>query len=100
MKYATNFLDRHNDCIEIDIEIKGNYVVIHDDGYTLRDLKICGRLNEERVEKIINKFGVGKSDSGILFMFALKDSENCVSNYCSGAYTLIQAILEINEEVK
>ena len=60
------FVDRHHDYLQIYAERSGEEIVLTDDGYTLRDLKISGlEINtdsrREALSQAIRPFGVDVS---------------------------------------
>jgi len=73
-KLSTPFLDVHNDHIDIYIKkINEDKIIISDDGYFLRDLKMLGvDINTPKrktiLENILNSFGVKKNQFDELFI--------------------------------
>ncbi|MCD6309699.1 MAG: DUF1828 domain-containing protein [Candidatus Eremiobacteraeota bacterium] len=68
---TTPFLDRHNDQIQIYVKKINNNLILTDDGYTLRDLKLSGfEITSEKrrlmVSSILNGFGVRLQDDELL----------------------------------
>ena len=54
---ATPFLDRHNDEIEIYVELSNGEVLLTDDGYTIADLESTGMsLNTPTGRRISKRF--------------------------------------------
>lgn len=92
---STPFLDRHNDAIEIYVELKNGALRLTDDAYTIRDLRASGMefTTEKRkahLAAVLNGFGVRR-----------EDEEICVSasqhDFPQKKHNLIQAILAVND---
>lgn len=92
---TTPFLDRHNDHIQIYVKKTDNVLILTDDGYTLRDLKLSGvEITTEKrrqiLHSVVHGFGVRLSGDEILI-------EGRVENFPQKKHNLIQAILAIND---
>lgn len=93
---TTPFLDRHNDHIQIYIEAKNNGTFeLHDDGYTITDLKLSGcslstTNRKQMLDMILKGFNVSEKDE-ILFVDADKNT------FPHRKHALLQAILTVND---
>lgn len=94
---STPFLDRHNDHIQLYVEvIKENILRLTDDSYTISDLEMCGcditssPKRRALLSTILNGFGVSREQDE-LYVTAN------YSNFPQKKHSLIQAILAIND---
>src|SRR5688572_28238432 len=93
---TTPFKDRHNDRIQIYVQAKqGSGYELHDDGYTISDLKMsgCALTTPNRVQMldvIVNGFGVQVANE-ILSIEATRE------NFPQRKHSLLQAILTVND---
>lgn len=96
VEITTPYLDRHNDYIQIYVKLdKRGEIVLTDDGYTIRDLKLSGcELNTDKRRKLfeqtINGFGVKSIDDCLL----VKSNK---SNFALKKHNLVQTILAVND---
>ncbi len=92
---TTPFLDNHNDMIQIYVKQEGNSIILSDDGWTIRDLKLngCDLKSPKRkaiLEGIVNRLGVKvKGDELIL--------ETGMSTFPQKKHALIQAIISVSD---
>ncbi len=92
---TTPFLDRHNDQLQIYVKRYDNRLILTDDGYTIRDLKLsrCELNTEERqqiLSSVLNGFGV-HLDGDELKVEGRED------NFPQKKHNLVQAILAVND---
>lgn len=92
---TTPFLDRHNDHIQIYVRKSNSTLILTDDGYTIRDLKLSGfEITTEKRKKILysilNGFGAHLEEDEILI-------EARPENFPQKKHNLIQAMLAIND---
>ena len=93
---TTPFKDRHNDRIQIYVESKqDNAYELHDDGYTLGDLKATGcdpttAHRQQMLDIVLKGFGVGRENE-ILSLEATKET------FPQRKHSLLQAILTVND---
>lgn len=92
---TTPFLDRHNDQLQIYVKKVNNTLVLTDDGYTIRDLKLSGyevttQKRKQILYSILNGFGI-RIQRDEIFVEARSD------NFPQKKHNLIQAMLAIND---
>ena len=92
---TTPFLDRHNDHLQIYLKRVNDGITLTDDGYTIRDLKLCGcEINTEKrkqmLHSILNGFGVRLQGDEI-------SVEATEKNFPQKKHNLIQAMISIND---
>lgn len=92
---TTPFLDRHNDHLQIYVKRVNDTLVLTDDGYILRDLKLSGFdiTTEKRkviLHSILNNFGAHLEGDEITI-------EARLENFPQKKHNLIQAMLAIND---
>ena len=92
---TTPFLDRHNDSLQIYIKKSDGNIILSDDGYTIKDLRLGGcEFNTDKrkqmLHTILNGFGVHlKGDELII--------EAQPHNFPQKKHNLLQAMLSIND---
>ncbi len=92
---STPFLDRHNDAIEIYVEMLNGSLRLTDDGSTISDLRASGMefTTEKRkayLTAVLNGFGI-KLDGEEIFVMA------SVDDFPQKKHNLVQAILAVND---
>ena len=92
---TTPFLDRHNDHLQIYVRKSNSSLILTDDGYTIRDLKLSGyeSTTEKRKQilfSILNGFGARLEGDEILV-------EAKPEEFPQKKHNLIQAMLAIND---
>lgn len=92
---TTPFVDRHNDQLQIYVKRSDNGLILTDDGYTIKDLKLSGvELTSEKrrqiLYSILNGFGV-QLHGDELIVEARQD------NFPQKKHDLLQAILAVND---
>jgi len=92
---STPFLDRHNDAIEIYVEMADGSLRLTDDGYTIRDLRAGGMefTTEKRkahLDAVLNGFGVRRENDEIFVVGSVDD-------FPQKKHSLVQAILAVND---
>lgn len=92
---STPFLDRHNDAIEIYVEMLDGSLRLTDDGCTISDLRASGMefTTEKRkghLTAVLNGFGI-KLDGEEIFVMA------SVDDFPQKKHNLVQAILAVND---
>ena len=95
VEITTPHLDRHNDCIQIYAQGRGNTFTLTDDGYILDDLETSGcsidtPKRQALLEMTLNGFGV-KHREGRLEVTATKES------FPIQKHSLLQAMLAVND---
>lgn len=93
---TTPFLDRHNDCLQIYVTKSGDKLILSDDGYIIKDLKLSGfDITTEKRKKILNSilnsFGIRLQQNDELVAEAKNE------NFPQKKHNLIQAMLSIND---
>ncbi len=97
VEITTPYLDSHNDYIQLYVGKDGDKLIITDDGYTLRDLEMCGlqisssSKREAILELILNGFGVQRREHEILVTVPSE------KEFPLKKHNLVQAILAIND---
>jgi len=92
---TTPFLDRHNDNLQIYVKKDGNNLILTDDGYILRDLKISGfEVTTEKREHLLKSIlkGFGSHLDGDEIRIVAKPEE-----FPKKKHNLIQSMLAIND---
>ncbi|HIH97391.1 MAG TPA: DUF1828 domain-containing protein [Thermoplasmata archaeon] len=92
---TTPFLDRHNDHLQIYVKKAGDMLILTDDGYTIRDLKLSGfkitpGKREQVLHSILNGFGVRLQGDEIV-------AEARTENFPKKKHNIIQAMLAVND---
>jgi hypothetical protein len=93
---TTPFMDRHNDRIQIYVEpLKSGGFQLHDDGYTVADLRMAGcalttNHRKQMLDVILKGYGVGEAND-VLTVEATRDS------FPQRKHALLQAILTVND---
>lgn len=92
---TTPFVDRHNDQLQIYVKRSNNRLILTDDGYTIKDLKISGfeittEKRREILYSILNGFGV-QLHGDELTVEATQD------NFAQKKHNLIQTMLAVND---
>lgn len=92
---TTPFLDRHNDCLQIYVKKERDNLILTDDGYILRDLKLSGfeittEKREQLLKSILNGFGAHLVGDEIVVVSKLE-------NFAKKKHNLIQSMLAIND---
>ncbi|MBT9151711.1 MAG: hypothetical protein DDT40_01907 [candidate division WS2 bacterium] len=92
---TTPFVDRHNDQLQIYVKPFNNRLILTDDGYTIKDLKISGfeittEKRREILYSILNGFGV-QLHGDELTVEATQD------NFAQKKHNLIQTMLAVND---
>lgn len=92
---TTPFVDRHNDYLQIYVKRTSSGLVLTDDGYTIRDLEMCGlEFNTERrkneLKIILNCFGTELRGDNL-------EVETRLENFPQKKHNLLQAMLAIND---
>lgn len=92
---TTPFLDRHNDCLQIYVKKVDNNLIISDDGYILRDLKLSGfdvttEKRKQLLISILNGFGTNLRGDEITVVAKAE-------NFPQKKHNLIQSMLAIND---
>lgn len=92
---TTPFLDRHNDQLQIYVKRAGDTIILTDDGYTIRDLRLSGfeittEKREQVLHSILNGFGAHLQDDEIFV-------EAKTENFPQKKHNMIQAILAVND---
>lgn len=95
VEITTPYLDRHNDYLQIYARAENGSFVLTDDGYTVRDLRLCGcNLESARRQELLRMtlagFGVQLHDDA-LQVHASKD------NFAPRKHNLVQAMLAVND---
>ena len=95
VEITTPYLDRHNDYLQIYARAENGSVVLTDDGYTIRDLRLSGcNLESARRQELLRMtlagFGVQLNDD-VLQVHASKD------NFAPRKHNLVQAMLAVND---
>lgn len=95
VEITTPYLDRHNDYLQIYARAENGSFVLTDDGYTIRDLRLCGcNLESARRQELLRMtlagFGVQLNDD-VLQVHASKD------NFAPRKHNLVQAMLAVND---
>ena len=89
------FLDRHHDYLQIYVQRNDSGLLLSDDGYVLRDLRISGLdLNTERrqeaLDQIIRPFGVRLTGDELQVVATERD-------FAQKKHDLIQAMLAVGD---
>lgn len=92
---TTPFLDRHNDQIQIYVKRSENMLILTDDGYTIKDLKLSGfelttEKRQQTLHSILNGFGVQLHGDELIV-------EARPDNFPQKKHDLLQAILAVND---
>lgn len=92
---TTPFLDRHNDHLQIYVKKAGDTLILTDDGYTIRDLKLSGlefstEKRKDVLHSILNGFGARLQGDEIVIKAKAE-------NFPQKKHNLIQAMLAIND---
>ncbi|SNQ59614.1 DUF1829 domain-containing protein [Candidatus Methanoperedens nitratireducens] len=92
---TTPFLDRHNDCLQIYVKKDGDNLILSDDGYILRDLKLSGfEITTEKRKQLVNAVLSG-------FGTQLRVDEIVTvakaDNFPQKKHNLIQSMLALND---
>ncbi len=93
---TTPFLDRHNDCLQIYVKKDGDNLVLSDDGYILRDLKLSGfEVTTEKRKQLVNAVlgGFGAQLRGTDEIVTVAK----VDNFPQKKHNLIQSMLALND---
>ena len=95
VEITTPYLDRHNDYLQIYARRENGAFVLTDDGYTVRDLRVCGcNLESPRGQELLRMtlagFGV-QVRNDVLEVHASND------NFASRKHNLVQAMLAVND---
>ena len=92
---TTPFIDRHNDCIQIYVKKSDGGLILTDDGYTIKDLRLSGcefttEKRKKTFQTILNGFGVNLQGDEL----TVKSQSQ---NFPQKKHNLIQAILAVND---
>ncbi len=92
---TTPFIDRHNDCIQIYVKKSNSGLILTDDGYTIKDLRLSGcefttEKRKKTFQTILNGFGVNLQGDELTV-------ESQANNFPQKKHNLIQAILSVND---
>lgn len=92
---TTPFIDRHNDYLQIYIKWSDSGLVLTDDGYIIKDLRLSGcdfttEKRQQMLNAILNGFGVRLQGDELIV-------EARPENFSQKKHNLIQAMLAIND---
>ncbi len=95
VEITTPYLDRHNDYLQIYAKRTGEGYILTDDGYVLRDLKLCGcnlrsKHRQDLLRVTLNGFGVDLSSEAL----EVKTSSD---SFALRKHNLLQAMLAVND---
>lgn len=94
---TTQYLDRHNDNLQIYIKLEQNgSITLTDDGYIISNLNISGvkfiknSIKKQNLDSIISSYGLSLVDDNIV--------ANCtIKNFINTKHMLLQAMLLIDD---
>jgi len=92
---TTPFLDRHNDCLQIYVKRSDGGLMLTDDGYTIKDLRLSGcefytEKRKQMLHTILNGFGISLQGDELTL-------EAQANNFPQKKHNLLQAMLAIND---
>jgi len=95
LEITTPFIDRHNDCIQIYVERKGDNLRLTDDGYTINDLSMCGcnldsAKRAEMLESILRGFAISRQGAELF-------TEATLDTFAERKHALIQGMLAVDD---
>ena len=91
----TPFVDRHNDHLQIYVKQIDNSLILTDDGYTIKDLRLSGfdistEKRKQILDSILNTFGAHLQGDEIIVRAKIE-------NFPQKKHDLLQAMLAIND---
>jgi len=95
VEITTPYVDRHNDYLQIYAQRRNGDLVLTDDGYIIKDLKLSGcelesKKRRDLLQMTLNGFGI-KLEEEALVVHASSD------NFAARKHNLLQAMLAVND---
>ena len=95
VEITTPYLDRHNDYLQIYVRRENGQYVLTDDGYVIRDLRVCGcdvdtGSRRRLLDLVLNGFGIERRQDELLARAARSD-------FPLRKHSLVQAMLAVDD---